>query len=108
MFFECDDTEIASYADDATPYSCESNIPSVISKLKLAVNKLFSWFKYNYMKANPGKCHIRLSKKDPDDILIAGTYIANSSYEKLLGINIDSDLKFHKHVSEISNKVSQT
>ena len=59
------------------------------------------------MKANPGKCHILLSKKDPDDILIAGTHIANSSYEKLLGINIDSDLKFDKHVSEICNKVSQ-
>ena len=45
LFFECDDTEIASYADDTTPYSCENNIPSVISKLKLAGNRLFSCFK---------------------------------------------------------------
>ena len=59
------------------------------------------------MKANPGKCHILLSKKDPHDIFIADTQITNTSYEKLLGINIDSELKFDKHVSEICDKVSQ-
>ena len=31
LFFECDDSEIASYADDATPYSCADDIPSVIT-----------------------------------------------------------------------------
>ena len=107
LFFECDDTEIASYADDTTPYSCEKDILSVLRKLTLAANKLFSWFEYNHMKANPGKCHILLSKKDPAEILIAGTNIENSSYEKLLGVHIDSDLKFDKHVSEICDKVSQ-
>ena len=59
------------------------------------------------MKANHGKCHILLRKKDPDNIFIAGTHIANSSYEKLLKITIESDLKFNENVSEIYNKVSQ-
>ena len=31
LFFECDDSEIASYADDTTPYSCADDIPSVIT-----------------------------------------------------------------------------
>lgn len=107
MFFECDDSEIASYADDTTPYSCEKDISNVISQLKLTASKLFSWFEYNHMKANPGKCHLLLSKKDPIDVLIGDAKVTSSSYEKLLGINIDSELKFDKHVSEICHKVSQ-
>ena len=31
LFFECDDSEIASYADDTTPFSCADDIPSVIT-----------------------------------------------------------------------------
>ena len=34
LFFECDDSEIASYADAATPYSCTDVIPSVIMQLQ--------------------------------------------------------------------------
>ena len=29
LFFECDDSEIASYADNTTPYSCADDIASV-------------------------------------------------------------------------------
>ena len=31
FFFECDDSEIAIYADDTTPYSWAGSIPSVIT-----------------------------------------------------------------------------
>ena len=31
LFFECDDSEIVSHADDTTPYSCNYDIPSVIT-----------------------------------------------------------------------------
>ena len=34
LFFECDDSEIASHADDSTPDSCADDIPSVITKLQ--------------------------------------------------------------------------
>ena len=63
LFFECDDSEIASYADDTTPYSCANDIPSVIKQLQSVASKLFSWFTNNHMKVNPGKCHILLSTK---------------------------------------------
>ena len=33
--------------------------------------------------------------------------ITLSSYEKLLGITIDSDLKFDKHVSDLCDKISK-
>ena len=42
LFFKYDDSEIASYADDATPYSCADDIPSVITQLQSTASKLFS------------------------------------------------------------------
>ena len=33
LFFECENSEIATYADDKTPHSCVNDIPSVITQL---------------------------------------------------------------------------
>ena len=41
LFFEYDDSEIASYTDDTTPYSCVDDIPSVITQLQSTASKLF-------------------------------------------------------------------
>ena len=41
MFYECGDSDIEDYADDATPYPFASDINTVISKLQItAVNSL--------------------------------------------------------------------
>ena len=34
LFYECEENDIASYADDATPCSCGTAIPTVISELQ--------------------------------------------------------------------------
>ena len=34
LFYECEENVIANYADDTTPYSCGTNIPTVISELR--------------------------------------------------------------------------
>ena len=107
LFFECDDSEIASYADDTTPYSCADDMPSVITQLQSTASKLFSWFTNNHMKVNPGKCHILLSTKNAIDVHLEGACITSSSCEKLLGITIDSDLKFDKHIYDLCDKVSK-
>ena len=107
LFFECDDSEIASYADDATPYSCADDIPSVITQLQSKASKLFSWFTNNHMKVNPGKCHILLSTKNAIDVHLEGACITSSSCEKLLGITVDYDLKFDKYISDLRDKVSK-
>ena len=48
--------DIASYADDNTPYTTGNSIEK-IQKLEKAVKTLFQWFSDNQMKANPDKCH---------------------------------------------------
>ena len=72
LSFECDDSEIASYADDTTPYSCTDDIPSVITQPQSTARKLFSWFTNNHMKVNPGKCHFLFSQKNPIDVHLKG------------------------------------
>ena len=50
------------------------------------------------MKANVEKSHLLLN---------GGAMVEWSSTEKLLGIQIDSDLTFDKHISYICNKVGR-
>ena len=107
LFYECEDSSVASYADDTAPYSCATNIPSVALELQASATKLFLWFKNNHLKANPGKSHILLSSKKPEIVSVDGICIAASSREKLLGVIIDSELKFENHITEICLKVSK-
>ena len=55
LFFECDDSEIASYADNTTPYSCANDLPSIITQKQSTASKLFSWFTNNHTEVIPGK-----------------------------------------------------
>ena len=105
LFYECEEDDIANYAEDATPYSCGTDIPTVISELQAISTKVFNWFGNNHMKGNPGKCHLLLSTKSPEVVSIDGIQINSSTAKTLLGITIDSELNFDNHLSAICNKV---
>ena len=106
-FYECEENDIANYADDTTPYSCGTDIPTVISELQDISTNVFNWFGNNHIKANPGKCYLLLSTKSPEVVSIDGIQITSSTAETLLGITIDSELNFENHLSAICNKVSR-
>ena len=107
LFYECEENDIANYADDTTPYSCGTDIPTVISELQVISTKVFNCFGNNHMKANPGKCHLLLSTKSPEVVSIDVIQITSSTAETLLGITIDSELNFEIHLSAMCNKVSR-
>ena len=50
--FYANDWDIASCADDTTPYTSSSNLDAVINKLEESTNSLFQWFRNNRMEAN--------------------------------------------------------
>ena len=109
LFYECQDSNAASYADDTTPHSCATDIPSASLELKTTGSKLFRWFENNHLKANPGKSHILLSTKKPEIVSIDDLIsLTTSSHEKLLGLTIDSELKSENHITELCLKVSKT
>ena len=42
LFYECEENDITNYADDTTPYSCSTDIPTVISELQDISTKVFN------------------------------------------------------------------
>ena len=59
------------------------------------------------LKANPGKSHILLGTNKLEIVSIDGIPLAASSHEKLLGVTIDSELKFENHIKELCLKVDK-
>ena len=107
MICECEESDIENYADHTTPYACASNFNIVISELQITASNLFTWFDNNHMKDNPEKSHLLLSFKILKKAYFGGALIESSSTEKLLKIQIDSDLTFDEHISSICNKVGK-
>ena len=67
------------------------------------------WFKINSLRANPGKFQfmaLGANKNDCFNLNVAGKVIPSSSEVKLLGITIDYDLKFKKHINKLCTKLS--
>ena len=67
------------------------------------------WFQINSLRANPGNLQFMVlgaNKNDYFNLNVAGKVIPSSSEVKLLGITIDYDLKFKKHINELCRKAS--
>ena len=77
MFFEKYERDIASYADDNTPYTYDSDLYTVFSKLKNCTDSLFTWFKENQMKPNGDKCHLLVRTEKSVSINIDGSNVTN-------------------------------
>ena len=107
LFFVLKDIDIASYADDSTPFIVENNIDNVIASLEQVSDALFNWFKNNRLKNNVDKCHVLVSTNKPVGIKVGDYTIDNSECEKLLGVKIDVNLNFNDHISDLCKKTSR-
>ena len=107
MFFMVDNIDIASYADDNTPYSVGKSQCDLEIKLQIASVKVFKWFHKNCLKANQDKCHF-LSSLDINKMFsLPACILQNSNSQKLLGVTVDRMLNFNKHVTSLSDKGSK-
>ena len=88
-----DNVNIGNYGDDTTAYISGSitNIKETIETLENIT--MFSWFKFNGVKANPDKCHLLLSSDEKCYASISNHLIENSK------VLLDNNLKFEKHVN---------
>ena len=75
----------------------------VFSESQITVSKHFPWFNNNHMRTKPEKSHLILSSKTPKKAHFGEVLVESSSTEKLIGIQIDSDLTFDVHISSICN-----
>ena len=99
-------TELASYADDNTPYAVGNNIEELIVKLQNASKTLFQWFNDNQMKSNPDKCNFICSTSKKVSLIVENKEINNSTHERLLGVKIDPKPPFNTHKDDICKKAS--
>ena len=107
LFVTIKDWKVANYADDTTPYVMCDDMESVIISLESCSKLIFTWFENNYMKANSDKSHLLLSTDNVIQANINNDLISNSKSEKLLGVTVDSKLKFDEHVNKLCDKASQ-
>ena len=107
MFFIIEDFDIASHADDNTPYASANNMTGVIKSLEEASTKLLKWFRDNLMKSNADKCHLLVSTNNTVTIRAENFDIKNSDCEKLLGVKFDHKLTFNSQISDLLKKASK-
>ena len=82
IFLSCP-TEMASYADDNTPYATEVCLEKTLQKVEKASNTLFKWFYNNYMLANADKCHLLTSTSEEVSVKIENEIIKNTLQENI-------------------------
>jgi len=108
LFFEFDKTDVCNLADDTTPYACDKNVENLFRRLEHDSLKAVTWFNNNYMKSNEEKCKLFVPGKTFEHfwIRVGDVLIWESPCELLLGLTIDKDLNFTKHLERICKKAS--
>ena len=66
LFYVFTNTSVCNFADDTTPYVCDTNLPSLLNNLEIDTVSAIMWFEANYMKLNQGKCHFLLAGNTPE------------------------------------------
>ena len=100
-------TDVYNYEDDNTLASSHRTITDVISTLEKECVNAIRWFSDNQMCANPNKCQsLILGHHGWQDIVFnfEGVQVVPEECVTLLGVNIDCQLNFDIHISEICKK----
>ena len=82
LFIMIDDTNIANYVDENTPFVSGDTPLNVLTSFENAAKKLSEWFTNNQMKVNHDKCHLVMSTLKPIFITVKDYIIKNSDNEK--------------------------
>ena len=105
------ESNLYNYADDNTLSHSGNNLEGLVKILENESTILINWFGDNQMKANPDKFQaIAIGKKTKNGDIkfnLDGNEIKCEEEVKLLGVTIDYQLKFDRHISEICKKASR-
>ena len=109
VLFLTENTNVCNYADDTTFYACDSDLHYLISRLEHDSVLAIEWFECNYMKLNQDKCHLLISGHKYESVWanIGSCKIWESNDQKLLGVNIDRNLKFNHYILKQCKKAGR-
>ena len=108
IFFFLDDIDISNYADDTTLFACNENLEEVLTRLENNSEMAIFWFEINFMKLNTDKCKLLISGFKHEQVWaqIGNDKIWEQKQVELLGITLDSALKFDEYIENICNKAN--
>jgi len=107
----CPDVHIQMYADDTVVYTHAKTREQAALKLTAALNKVSDWLNHSCLTLNVSKTVAmyfsikRFNTKQQPNIIVQGEVINTVDNFKYLGVIIDSNLTFKKHIKKISKSV---
>ena len=109
LFFALKDVEVCNFADDTTPFVCDLELNTALNKIEENSAIALTWFEINCMKLNNNKCQLLVSGHHYEDMFvnIGKDKIWESKSVKVLGITIDKELKFDKHIDKVCLKANK-
>ena len=107
LFFIHNDTDIANFADDNTPYLSAKNVEDLIEPLEQASVSLFRWFENKLLKSNADKFHFLVSPSQQVSLNVNNFKIKIRDCEKLLGIKFDFKLRFDQHIKDLCRRTNR-
>ena len=98
------------FADDTNSFASGKDIDNLVEETNTELQKLHIWFKANRLKSSIEKASycIYSPKKKPLLCTInvkIGEDIKRSSHVKCLGLTIDENLTWEKHIEELGTKI---
>ena len=111
------DIKVDMYADDTTLHIAGNNHLDVVYSLQSAMDRLLKWLEINRLVLNVDKTKLmfigsikklNLIQADEVNVNVKGKTLEVVDSAKILGMHIDSQLKFDKHVDSITQKISGT
>ena len=106
LIFSIEKVDIINYADDNTISAHAKSIPELIKLLENESEIAINWFRSNEMIVNPDKFQaiiINRNKKDDKEYTLNfdNKIVKTSKEVTLLGIDIDNNLNFNKHIHDL-------
>lgn len=106
------DIDLNLFADDANIFCSDSTYEGVIDKCNRTMVEFDKWLKYNKLTLNVEKTHFVDFSNDKNksnvtkNIIFRGINLNESSHTKYLGMTLQENLKWDKHVSQLINKLN--
>lgn len=103
----CPEVQVQMYADDTVVYTHAKTKEHAAKKLTAALKEVSDWLYRSCLTLNVSKTvgmffSIKKNEEHCSDILVNGEVINIVDHFKYLGIIIDSNLNFKKHIKKVS------
>ena len=104
--------EMIMYADNTTLYCDIHGVPNIQHLLNAELSKISDWLAANKLSLNVSKTKLMIFHSDKKKVLYPKLFINNSEIERVdsfnfLGLQLNHNLNWTKHINYISLKMSK-